>query len=181
MPKNTDRSTNWALTNFLSWSKRNVAFKHNPGEQVPSDLLVSNDAVEICKWFICYIAETRRRDGSEYPAKTIYLLLTGLLRHMRSRNPKCPNFLEMNDQKFASLHNALDNIFRDLRAKGAGAQSCQTEAFSKENEDILWVLGTDSPKCLLRVVFFLNGKSFCGSEPHELKLSQFKRLTDPHR
>ena len=68
-----------------------------------------------------------------------------------------------------------------------GAQARQTEAFSKEDEDCLWeagILGSHSPKCLLDTVFFFNGKYFCsrgGVEQRELKLSQFKRLQDPHR
>ena len=188
VPKNTDSSTRWALANFLSWrDNRNSTFSDNPSEQVPQDLLVSNDAAEISKWFTYHVAETRKKDGSEYPSKTIYLLLTGLLRHMRSRNICCPNFLDTSNHDFASFHNALDNVFRDLRTRGVGAQARQTEAFSKEDEDSLWdagILGTHSPKCLLDTVFFLNGKNFClrgGVEQRELKLSQLKRLQDPHR
>ena len=188
VPKNTESSTKWALTNYLLWrDKRNATFSDKPSEQVLQDLLASKDAAEISKWFTFYVAETRRKDGSEYPPKTIYLLLTGLLRHMRSRNAACPNFLDTSDPSFAAFHNALDNVFRGLRTRGVGAQARQTEAFSKEDEDCLWeagILGSHSPKCLLDTVFFLNGKNFClrgGVEQRQLKLSQFKRLQDPHR
>ena len=47
-----------------------------------------------------------------------------------------------------TFHNALDNILRDLRMRGVGAQTRQTEAFSKEDEDRLWssgVLSSENP------------------------------------
>ena len=183
IPKNTDSSTKWALSNFLSWrDKRNAV---HPGNQVPPDLLVCSDATVLSKWLTLYVAETRKRDGGQYPPKSIYSLLTGLLRHMRCRNVSCPNFLDTGNPKFASFHNALDNVFRQLRSKGVGAEARQTEALSKEDEEALWksgVLGYSSPKHLLRTVFFLNGKNFClrgGAEQRDLKISQLKRLTDP--
>ena len=81
----------------------------------------------------------------------------------------------------------LDNVFRNLRTRGVGAQACQTEAFSREDEDHLWqagIFGSHSPKCLLDTVFFLNGKNFClrgGTEQRELKLNQFQRLQSLNR
>ena len=185
-PKNTDSSTKWAVATFLSWrDKRNSSFA-DPESQVPCDLLISTDTELLSKWLTYFVAEARRKDGENYPPKTVYLLLTGLLRHMRSRNVTCPNFLDTSDHRFSTFHNALDNVLRDLRMKGIG-QSRQTEAFSKQDEEVLWesgVLSDDSPKSLLRAVFFLNGKNFClrgGDEQRNLKISQLKRLSNPDR
>ena len=103
----------------------------------------------------------RKKDGLEYPPKTLYLLLTGILRHMRSKNAVCPNFL---DTLFVSFHNSLDNVLRDLHMRGVGAESKQTEAFLKTEEEKLWdsgELGSDNPNSLLRAVFYLNGRNFC--------------------
>ena len=185
VPKNTDSSTKWALSNFLAWRETRNTTRNEPESQVPEDLLISSDAAVLCKWLTFYVAETRKKDGSEYPPKTVYLLLSGLLRHMRSRNASCPNFLDTSNPNFATFHNALDNVFRDLRSKGVGAQVRQTEAFSREDEEALWesgALGCDTPKRLLRTVFFLNGKNFClrgGAEQRNLKINQLKRLKDP--
>ena len=185
VPKNTENNTKWAVSTFLLWrDRRNVSFKE-PDYQVPEDLLISTDTALLCKWLTYFIAEVRRKDGANYPPKTIYLLLTGLLRHMRSRNVTCPNFLDTSDARFVTFHNALDNILRDLRMRGVGAQTRQTEAFSKEDEDRLWssgVLSSENPKSLLRAVFYLNGKNFClrgGEEQRNLKISQLKRLKNP--
>ena len=91
VPKNTE-NTKWAVSTFLLWrDRRNVSFKE-PGYQVPEDLLISTDTALLCKWLTYFIAEVRRKDGANYPPKTVYLLLTGFLRHMRSRNVTCPNF-----------------------------------------------------------------------------------------
>ncbi len=59
------------------------------------------------------------------------------------------------------------------------------EISSKEDEIKLWetkVIGTENPKALLRVVFYLNGKNFClrGDQEHRnLKLSQLVKCTSP--
>ena len=188
VPKNTEKSTQWALSTFLTWrDRRNECFSQEPEKQVPLDLLGSADPVALCKWLILFVAEVRKKDGAEYPPKTMYLLLTGILRHMRSKNPACPNFLDTHDPLFSSFHNALDNVLRDLRAKGIGAESRQTEAFSKVEEEQLWdsgVLACNNPKSLLRAVFYLNGKYFClrgGEEQRNLKISQLERLSNPDR
>ena len=53
------------------------------------------------------------------PSSIVDPLLTGLLRYMRSKNPACLNFLDTNQLEFVSLHNAMDNVFRQLRVQGA--------------------------------------------------------------
>ena len=69
--------------------------------------------------------------------------------------------------------------------RGVGAESKQTEAFSKNEEEKLWscgVLGSNNPNSLLRTVFYLNGRNFClrgGEEQRNLKISQLKRLHNP--
>ena len=95
VPKNTVASTKWALGNFNAWRQsRNKRFSGNPEKQVPGNFLEgTDDPAALCKWLTPYVAETRKQDGSKYPPKTLYSLLTGLLRHSRAQNPNCPNFL----------------------------------------------------------------------------------------
>ena len=81
------------MANFKSWKKaRNERFADDLEKQVPDDLLLSDDASLLNKWLKLYVAKTRKQDGSKYPPKTLYQLLAGLLRDMRSRNPNCSNF-----------------------------------------------------------------------------------------
>ena len=110
--KNTATSTKWAVANFECWRKRrNETFTLEPERQVPDDLLLGLDSAALCKWLSLYVAEARKQDGSLFPPKSLYLLLTGLLHHMRSKNPTSPNFLDSNQLEFVSLHNVMDNVF----------------------------------------------------------------------
>ena len=109
--------TKWAITNFLAWqTSQNDKFDGDQAKQVP--LLESSDSSLLSKWLSLYCAETRKKDGGPYPPKTVYALLTGTLRHMRSLNPECPNFLDFSDPRFMTLQNYLDDLFRDLRPVG---------------------------------------------------------------
>ena len=73
---------------------------------------------------------------------------------------------------FIKLHNAIDNVFKQLRKDGIGGRSKHAEIVTKVEENQLWeagVLGTSDPKTLLHTVFYLN---FClrgGQEHRELK------------
>ncbi len=105
---------------------------------MPEDILKCGDSSVLCKWLVVYVAETRKKDGSEYPLKSIYLLLTGLLRDMREINPMCPNFLDSQNREFTVFHTAIDNVFRRLRSSGVGSSSKSTAMFSKDEENQLW-------------------------------------------
>ena len=81
VPKNTAISTKWAVSNFECWRKRrNETFNLEPERQVPDGLLLGHDSAALCKWLSVYVAEARKQDGSPFPPKSLYMLLTGLLR-----------------------------------------------------------------------------------------------------
>ncbi len=159
VPKNTATFTKWALDNFQSWTKsRNERFAavHLQEKQVPDNLLESTeDPATLCKWLTLYTAETRKKDGTKCPPKTIYSLLSGLLRHGRAQNPRCPNFLDLDDHRFVKLHNAVDNVCRELRQSGVGSETKSAEVFTKEDEKQLWergVLGMSTGSILCRLL-----------------------------
>ena len=120
VPKNTATSKKWALSNFTSWKQsRNLHFADNVEKQIPDALLESADAASLNKWLALYIAETHKQNGNKYPPKTLYSLLTGLLRYCRDKNPSCPN---NEDHRFHTLHNSIDNIMHELRQSGIGSE-----------------------------------------------------------
>ena len=133
------------------------------------------------------MCETRKEDGSKYPPSSLHCLLAGLLRHMRSIDPACPNILDTSDVRFRDLHSTIDATFRKLREDGVGAEVKHASVITKQEENLLWekgVLGTKSPLSLLRSVFYYNGKSFClrgGKEHRNLKISQLTRYSNPDR
>ena len=82
------------------------------------------------------------------------MLVTGLLHHMCTPSPLCPNVLDTANQQFSSFHNALDNVFQELQSKGVGSETKEAQAFSKEEGKSLLetgVLSTENPKdcCVL--------------------------------
>ena len=187
VPKNTEVNTKWAMKNFTDWVF-DYNTRHPPEEQCPKIVLNSScPAEDLNKWLGVFIIETRNHDGRPYPPKTIHCILCGILRHMRAENVNYPNFLDKNNPAFSSFQTSLNNLFKQLRSSGVGAESVQTEGISHEEENRLWesgVLNTDTPKGLLRAVFFYNGKCFClrgGQEHRELAVSQLKRRHDPDR
>ena len=128
VPKNTAASAKWALVNFNAWRQsRNKCFSGNPEKQVPGNFSEgTDDPAALCKRLTLYVAETRKQDGSEYPPKTLYSLLTGLLRHSHAQNPNCPSFPNNRDHRFDALHNAVDNVFRKLHQTGVGSETKST-------------------------------------------------------
>uniref|UniRef100_A0A1X7U4V1 Uncharacterized protein n=1 Tax=Amphimedon queenslandica TaxID=400682 RepID=A0A1X7U4V1_AMPQE len=187
VPKNTAKNTMWALKNFMDW--RAEREQHHPLEVCPPDILEKTlyNAEELNKWLCLYILETRRADGQPYPLTTIYHLLSGILRHMRSRDHECPNFLDKKNHHFQQLSSALENMGKQLRCQGIGAEVKHASLITSEEEELLWtshILSTKDPKSLLYAVFYCNGKNFClrgGNEHRNLKLSQLKCMYDPDR
>ena len=99
----TKYATDWAVRNFNTWRKsRNESITTC---SVPLDLLENSNIHDLNHWLSFYIVETRNCRGEKYPPKTLYQLLSGLLRYARVNNFSCPNFLDTKDSNFKPLHN----------------------------------------------------------------------------
>lgn len=183
IPPNTEKNTKWAKSVFTDWvAQRNLKF---PDEQCPENILQNVNAEEIAKWFPIFIAEVRRCDGEQYPAKSIHQILAGLLRYMRGIDKNCPNFLDKNDHRFQGIDRTCESVYRSLRKQGVGADVRHTPVVTVAEETKLWdlnILNTTTPKGLLRAVFYYVGKVCClrgGEEQRCLKKSQFTRHYNP--
>ena len=103
VPKNTEKTSKWAITNLKEWFDDYNT--RNPEKKCPGDFLTADCPKEIiCKWLRVYVNETRTKNGSPYPPKTLQCLLSRILRHMREKNPNYPNFLAKEDGDFSSFH-----------------------------------------------------------------------------
>ncbi|CAG2255199.1 unnamed protein product [Mytilus edulis] len=101
-----------------------------------------------------FVVEVRKKNGEKYPAKTLYLLVTGLLRGMRSQGVSNLNFLNESDDRFLRFRQILDAQMKKLTADGYGINVKQADPISVEQEEILWdksVFGNHSSES-----FFLN-------------------------
>ncbi|KAL5005064.1 hypothetical protein ScPMuIL_018520 [Solemya velum] len=129
-------------------------------------------------WFSRFIVEVRKQDGDFYPPKSLYLLSSGLLRHMRNIGNN-ENFMNEKDDRFLRFRRTLDAQMKLLTSKGYGSTLRQAEPISKEQEAQLWncgVIGYDTAESLLHGVFFYNCKLFGlrgRDEHHALDVSQF--------
>ena len=177
VPPNTANDTQKCVKLFAEWlSTRNAHFPENP---VPENILRCHDKTEVCKWLCRFAAEVRKKDGEQYPPKTLHHYILGIQRHMRQTQKSSVNLLE--DPEFLQLQNLLDALYRKLHAAGIGTTSKKTPVLTIDDENQLWaskVLDPDTPEGLLKAVFFLNGKNFClrgGDEHRNLKLSQLVR------
>ena len=120
VPRNTEKTTKWALRNFEEW--REVRNRRFPSDQVRSDLLTNSsmESSTLFKWLSHFVVETRNGRGEEYTPATLNQLLASLLRHMRAHNNNAPNFMDKKNTEFQRLHGTLDNTFRKLHQNGIG-------------------------------------------------------------
>ena len=184
-PANTDKSTKWAVNNFEAWKEaRNQKY---PDDQVPDDLFMCTNPTILSVHLSRFVLKTRKSNSEYYPPKTLYLILCGILRHMRSINPGCVNFLDKKDVRFKSLHGVMDAHFHQLHSTGIGRDVKHARVLTTDDEEKLWrngVMGTKTPKALQNAAFFIVGKMFClhgGVELRDLKPSQVQRHRNPDR
>ena len=98
--------------------------------------------MELSDWMCRFVA-----DGKPYPSTTLYQLLAGLLRYGRSKS----------DPSFRELGAACDNVARQLRKDGMGAEVKHVEVFTEKEELKLWETGTigiTNPLALVTAGFF---------------------------
>ena len=82
---------------------------------------------------------------------TVYLILSGLQRHMRKLRPLDTINL-FKDIHYKPLKILYDSVFKQLHQKGVETETKEKPVLSKDDKDELWkkVLDLDSPKGLLR-------------------------------
>ncbi len=88
--KNTTRVNSWPTNFFYQWAS---ARKEADKENVPSNVLYSNDPGLLCQWLCRFELEVRQESGKQYPPKTMLNLLAGLYRVVRDEGIEM-NFLE---------------------------------------------------------------------------------------
>ena len=91
--KNTSTCTRWAVKKFTGWF--NDYNTRNEAKPCPDAVLTPTCSAEVLnEWIRVFVTKTRTHNGENYPPRTLYSLLTGVLRHMRAQNPSYPNFMD---------------------------------------------------------------------------------------
>jgi hypothetical protein len=178
VPKNTEKSTQWALRCFNEWKTSRI---QSTGKGPPDDIFSSSDisSKEVCKWLCHFFSEVRKADGSKYCPRSLSSLLAGLQRHIENISPTDAALrIQSSEGEFKPLHTLLDNLYKDLHTQGIGTSTVQSEVVSFEEEKQLWEsgsIGVDNPESLLNAVFFYNGINFIlrgGSEHRNISFNR---------
>ena len=88
---NMQKNTRWSLSVFNEWK---CCRNSSNDKKCPDDILQCPDASTLNYWLARFVAEVRQADGKPYQLKSIHQLICGILRHMRSIVPSCPNILD---------------------------------------------------------------------------------------
>ena len=84
VPKNTEKTTQWALKVFVDWKEAHEqAGKSSP----PADFLE-----DLCNWLCTFFAEVKKSDGTEYCPRSVSGLLSGIQRYIESKTGEKVNF-----------------------------------------------------------------------------------------
>ena len=84
VPKNTSKSTDWAVRVFKAWREQR---SEEIDEKCPDNLLEDPSVDALNFWLARFVVEVRREDGKPYPPATINNILAGLYRYSKSRVP----------------------------------------------------------------------------------------------
>ena len=109
-----------------------------------------------------FVLEVRRQDGEPYPPRSLYIIMCGILRHLRESEVSF-NFFDEKDVRFHQLQRTLDAQMKQLTKEGKGCQKKQAEPITPAKEDLLWTtgqLGDSTSQSMINTVFFYNSKLF---------------------
>ena len=168
---NTRNNTKWAANLFDKW-------RNQRSEEIPE--LHEMTKQQMSYWLERFIVEARKQDGSEYPPKSLYLILCGLLRMLKEKGVYDKNFLDEKNQDFAQFRKVVDARMKSLVNKGLGCEIKQADPILPDDEVKLWelgVFGRENGEQLQHTMFFYACKLFglrgC-DEHHDLMCEQFK-------
>ena len=95
-----------------------MKIRSRSNEPVPCDLLSCSDASLVCKWLCRFVQETRKGDGSRYPASSIRSFAFQQIMQA-NKQPYC--LFDASDTRLLDLRNTLDTVSVSLRKEGIGA------------------------------------------------------------
>ena len=89
-------------------------------------------------WMGKFVLEVRKKDGSEYPPKSLYALVCCFKRFLEQIDIHNVNPLNIGDSRFGNFRATLDAEMKHLHRMGLGASSKQAESINPDKESLLW-------------------------------------------
>ena len=151
VPKNTQKSTQWALIIFDDWVE---ARRQTSKECPPKGILSTQSAQLLCTWLCRFFTEVRKSDGNPYCPRSLSSIFAGLQHHIEVTS-ECEGSICLTGPEFKHLHTLLENLYKQLHGDGVGTTKAQAEIITLEEEQKIWetgVFGTDTPENLLNAV-----------------------------
>ena len=144
-------------------------------------------AADLGYWMGKFVMEVRKKDGSEYPPKSLYALVCCFKRYYEQHGVHDVNPLSPTNPVFGNFWQTLDAEMKRLHGSGLGAHPKRAEPITPEEEALLWSsgqFGTHNAKVILNTVYFYNCKVFglrSFDEHRNLKCSQFTKHLDEQK
>ena len=164
---NTKRKSEWAMRIFRSWAS---------WRKLSVDLITISEK-ELDEHLTRFIVEARKQDGSRYPGSTLHAILVSIQKYLALEGRHVQLIRNLN---MPTITYALDKEMRESASAGLGNYVRQVDPVTEEHEEALWaqnVLGTETPRSLLRALFFAIGMSFglrSGAEQRKITVTNFQ-------
>lgn len=97
------------MKEFDEWRKS----RNENGEVIPKHAVFT--VADVNHWLTRLIMEVQKLNGDFYPPKSLYLLITGILRGMREQE-NTNNFMSETDDRFLKVRKTLDAQMKLLTA-----------------------------------------------------------------
>ena len=139
IPNNTKSTTDWGICIWNEWSTSRVATVAGVQGIAPlTTPLLEMSHVDLAYWMGKFVLEVRKKDGSEYPPKSLYTLVCCFKRLFEQNGVHNVNPLRVDDFRFGNFRATLDAEMKCLHGKGLGTSSKQAEPITPDEESLLW-------------------------------------------
>ena len=120
-----------------------------------------------------FLAELRKKDGTNYEPDSLRMMLGALDRYFRNAGY---NFWIIKDKKFTECRQVLNGKAIKLRKMGMGKRKNKDDVLT-EDEEIIWskgVLGVGNPKSLNCMTFYMQFGTRGRQEHHQICIEDLK-------
>lgn len=177
--KNTKKNNSWSTKVYEDWVHWRNSLELDKKKKFLH--LIEFDptkCLELERALKHFIFEAKRQDGNDYPPNTLYNIVCGINRYIRSAFPDI-NIMS-DDLRFVYIRKCLDARMKELTQRGVGVIRKQAEPVSDEQEALLWEKSSFSMNDavgLQRAVYFYVCKAFglrAVDEHRNMQISQFE-------
>ena len=115
LPGNTKASTDWGIRVWSEWpASRVTADVHREGVVPVTTALLEMPSADLAYWMGKFVLEIRKKDGKEFPPKSLYALVCCFKRYYEQNGVFDVNPLSSSDARFGNFRVTLDAEMKRL-------------------------------------------------------------------